>query len=386
MNRIICDICGSEYPENAERCPICSYARQGTEKIAVSSTEAVRTKVKGGRFSNKNVKKRLRAQEKAASGGEESPSKPLWITVVLLLIAIALVTGYIVMRFLGGQGAFTGTVPAQSTAPATSDPATQPPAVPCESLTVEEAVLELDAPGAQKQLSVKALPGDTTDAVLYASADPSVATVSDTGLVTAVGSGQTALTVSCGTVVETVTVVCRFPVETTVPVQPTETTAPRPIPEKLTLDVEDASLFAPGEVFTLSAEFSGLPISGSKVTWNTSDAGVATVENGVVTAVGKGTATITAEYKGKKAQCIVRCRFEDNSWKASATDVTLSVGESFPLTVTNNSGETADVSWSADTEGIVSVSGRAVTALAPGTVTLTASVDGVSVSCIVRVK
>ena len=126
--------------------------------------------------------------------------------------------------------------------------------------------------------------------------------------------------------------------------------------------------------------------SGSKVTWNTSDAGVATVENGVVTAVGKGTATITAEYKGKKAQCIVRCRFEDNSWKASATDVTLSVGESFPLTVTNNSGETADVSWSADTEGIVSVSGRAVTALAPGTVTLTASVDGVSVSCIVRVK
>ena len=385
MNRIICDICGSEYPENAERCPICSYARQGTEKIAVSSAEAVRTKVKGGRFSHKNVKKRLRAQEKAAAG-EENSNRGLWITVVLLLVAIALVTGYIVMRFLGGQGAFTGAEPAQSTAPAVSAPETQPPAVPCESLSVEETVLELDAPGAQKQLSVKALPGDTTDAVLYASADPSVATVSDTGLVTAVGSGQTTLTVSCGTVVETVTVVCRFPEETTVPVQPTETTAPRPIPEELTLDVEDASLFAPGEAFTLSAEFSGLPISGSKVTWSTSDAGIATVENGVVTAVGKGTATITAEYKGKKAQCIVRCRFEDDSWMASATDVTLSVGESFPLTVTNNSGETADVSWSADTEGIVSVSGRAVTALAPGTVTLTASVDGVSLTCIVRVK
>ena len=191
MNRIICDICGSEYPENAERCPICSYARQGTEKIAVSSAEAVRTKVKGGRFSNKNVKKRLRAQEKAAAG-EENSNRGLWITVVLLLVAIALVTGYIVMRFLVGQGAFTGAAPAQSTAPATSDPATQPPAVPCESLAVGEAVLELDAPGAQKQLSVKALPGDTTDAVLYASADPSVATVSDTGLVTAVGSGQTA--------------------------------------------------------------------------------------------------------------------------------------------------------------------------------------------------
>lgn len=387
MNRIICDICGSEYPENADRCPICSYARQGNEKAAASSANAVRTKVKGGRFSNKNVRKRLKAQEKAGRAPEEGSNKPLWITVILLLIAIALVSAYILLRFMGGQGAFTGNTPAQTAAPVTTvAPTTLPPTVPCEELVLEASVLEMDVPGEQKQIFARPVPADTTDAVLYASADPSVATVSETGLVTVVGIGQTTVTVSCGAVVETVTVVCWFQEETTAPSQPPETTAPAPVPEGLTLDAEDVSLFASGEAFTITAKFTGLKISGSKVTWATSDDRVATVENGVVTAVGKGTATITAEYKGKKAQCIVRCRFADTSWQTSATDVTLSVGESFPLTVTNSSGETADVSWKADIEGIVSVSGRAVTAMAPGTVTLTATVDGVDLTCIVRVK
>ena len=52
MNRIICDICGSEYPENEERCPICGYPRQGNEKAAVTAAEVSYTKVKGGRFSS----------------------------------------------------------------------------------------------------------------------------------------------------------------------------------------------------------------------------------------------------------------------------------------------------------------------------------------------
>ena len=26
MNKVICDICGTSYPENAEQCPICGYA------------------------------------------------------------------------------------------------------------------------------------------------------------------------------------------------------------------------------------------------------------------------------------------------------------------------------------------------------------------------
>ena len=41
MNRIICDICGCEYAETAEICPVCGYPRPGTEKAAVAAAETV---------------------------------------------------------------------------------------------------------------------------------------------------------------------------------------------------------------------------------------------------------------------------------------------------------------------------------------------------------
>ena len=123
------------------------------------------------------------------------------------------------------------------------------------------------------------------------------------------------------------------------------------------------------------------------------------MDNGVVTAVGKGTASITAEYEGQKAVCTVRCRFENAeptvgdqeeqknaAWKASHSDVSIAVGESFRLTVKNSEGKTADAIWTMSIDGVVSIDGKTITGRAPGTVTLSTTVDGVSLTCIVRVK
>ena len=45
MNQIICDACGSKYPETDERCPVCGFARQGNEKVvAASAAEPVAVK------------------------------------------------------------------------------------------------------------------------------------------------------------------------------------------------------------------------------------------------------------------------------------------------------------------------------------------------------
>ena len=77
---------------------------------------------------------------------------------------------------------------------------------------------------------------------------------------------------------------------------------------------------------------------------------------------------------------------EDADWKASASDVTLSVGESFQLTVTNGSGVIAEAIWEMSTDGIVSISGTTVTGRTGGIVTLTATVDNVTLTCIVRVQ
>ena len=62
MSKIICEICGTVYPDNATQCPICGYPRKGeqkqepveTEEVAAAVSAAERTK--GGHFSNNNVK------------------------------------------------------------------------------------------------------------------------------------------------------------------------------------------------------------------------------------------------------------------------------------------------------------------------------------------
>lgn len=61
-----------------------------------------------------------------------------------------------------------------------------------------------------------------------------------------------------------------------------------------------------GQTGTLTATVKPGNATNKTVTWTTSDAKVATVDNnGVVTAVGKGTATITAAADGKTATCTV---------------------------------------------------------------------------------
>ena len=414
MNRIICDICGAEYDETAERCPVCNYPRQGTEKVAAAAAGAtVHTKVKGGRFSSKNVRKRKKAQNRAARNKPEvNPNRPLIITIILLLIAIALVSAYIAVRFLQGTGSLPELWPPKTTAAATTVPTetTLPPTVPCEGIVLEAYVLDLEEPGEQKQLAVKAVPENTTDVITFVSADPSVAEITDTGLITAVGSGQTTVTITCGGIKKTCTVVCWFQDATTVPAEtavPTEPTVPQPTEPQVTesknlvLNQTDVSCFSKNESFTIYVKLGNADVSRSKVTWTSSDPNVATVEKGTVTAVGKGTATITAEYNGKKAECTVRCRFEDTketegsqdqeqpentAWKANHSDVSIVVGESFRLTVKNDAGETADAIWTQSMEGVVSVEGGTITGRMPGTVTLTTTVDGVTLTCIVRVK
>ena len=65
MNKVICDICGTAYPETASQCPICGHARSADQKIITDSADgelaAGRTHVRGGRFSKANVRKRNRA-------------------------------------------------------------------------------------------------------------------------------------------------------------------------------------------------------------------------------------------------------------------------------------------------------------------------------------
>lgn len=60
MSKIVCDVCGTSYPETATQCPICGNAK--SEKAATSGKPVTQDSgyayVKGGRFSHSNVRKR----------------------------------------------------------------------------------------------------------------------------------------------------------------------------------------------------------------------------------------------------------------------------------------------------------------------------------------
>ena len=74
---------------------------------------------------------------------------------------------------------------------------------------------------------------------------------------------------------------------------------------EITLDKSDLSMVK-GDNVTLTVLFSPSNVTDKAITWTTSDASVATVNNGTVSAVGEGEAVITAKTpNGKEASCKV---------------------------------------------------------------------------------
>lgn len=176
---------------------------------------------------------------------------------------------------------------------------------PEEALPVELSSTDftLFRPGEEAALTVKNAPEGAV--ITYASSDSSVATVSSNGTVKAVGNGMATITVTVGS--EKLTCIARCNLGTTA--ENTDGAGESGITGTLSLTYEDVSLFSEGESFTIRLQDSqGNRASG--VSWSTSNSGVCAVDaSGVVTAMGGGTATVTATYGGKSYSCIVRCNF-----------------------------------------------------------------------------
>ena len=417
MNKVICDICGTAYPETASQCPICGHARSADQKIITDSADpepaAGRTHVRGGRFSAANVKKRNKAALEAAqfpaqeaprqTGGDDAPhsNKGLIAAVVILLLVVLAVSAYIVVEYVLPMG-FSGTPsePSQTTGPAETDPVSAE--IPCTDLQMPSAPVTLEALGRAWLLDVQKIPADSTDTVIYVSADPLVAQVDANGRITAVNSGDTIITVTCGAVQKQVRVSCTFVPETTAPLtpqvtEPSETTEP-PLTEyvKLELNREDITLAHKGESFRFSAG----KLSNAQIAWSSENPEIVSIKNGVVVAEGGGVTTIHAEYDGQKASCIIRCSFDDPDRPTEAEtepvpaqgavtisheDVTLSVDESFELTLSDKDGNLAVVDWTSDDESICTVSGNTVTGTGSGVAYVTCTYNDTQYKCIVRV-
>ena len=169
------------------------------------------------------------------------------------------------------------------------------------------------------------------------------------------------------------------------------TTEPKPtVPPKSVKFNKNGITLGVGESYTLITTIENGDIS--QVAFTTSDRKVATVDNnGKITAVGTGTATITANtYNGLKAQCKVTVKKLANSIKLDKTSITLGVGEQYDFSSSIPNGTAAYFrSYYSDNTAIATVqkSGGLMTAKTAGTTTIRCKLSsGKEATCKVTVK
>lgn len=313
------------------------------------------------------------------------------ITCAILGVAVALFALYIGYRF-----ARPYLFPNRGSSAETTEPAALNA---CQAVTAD-ASITFHAPGESRLLSVTLTPADTTDTLSFQSSDPSVATVTAEGTVVAVAPGQATITITCGQAQTVCNVLCDWvsaatdspdpATDTTAATEPAETTEPAEPDGELSLDREDITFFQLGE--TTRLRVSGL--DASQLTWSSDNSAVASVtSSGLVTAEAPGTTRIRATYGGQELVCIVRCNFEEEeptessgSATISHTDVTLTVDESFTLRLEDSEGNTLEVTWTPGNTNVCTVSGNTVTAVGAGYTEITATYDGETYTCIVRVR
>ena len=163
--------------------------------------------------------------------------------------------------------------------------------VPCTGLTLTPNTLTFNGRG-QQNITVTPTPIDTTDTIIWQSSNKNVATVSN-GIVTAIGNGNCTITVTCGEASATCTVNVSG-ISNTVSVT------------GVTLDKKTASVDV-GSTITLVATIQPNDATNQNMSWTSDNEPIATVKDGVVTGVSKGTASIgvMTEDGGFSATCNV---------------------------------------------------------------------------------
>ena len=205
--------------------------------------------------------------------------------------------------------------------------------------------------------------------VFWSTQDRAVVTVNQNGLVTAVAAGTAQIAASSGGQSRTIAV----------------TVSPRPI--ALVRITPPAGNVAVGQTLTLQGEAldgTGAIIPNRSLEWTSTAPTIATVSNaGVVTGVTIGQTTISATGEGKVGTSIV------SVFPTLVTSITIQpdggiipAGATLALTATprDAGGQPLagrQVSWRSSNDAIATVSSAGlVTAISPGTVTVTASATG----------
>ena len=242
--------------------------------------------------------------------------------------------------------------------------------IPVASVSLNQTEAEMLV-GETLQLQAQISPSNATDKTLmWGSSKQSVATVSDAGLVTAVGEGSAKITVTASGKTATCDITVSKPEVPVVHV------------ESVSLDRTNANLEV-GQTLTLTATVLPENADDKSVEWKSANPTVAEVDqNGNVTAVGEGSAEITATAGGKSATCSVTVTKPEvpvvhvESVSLDRTEATMEIGQTMTLTATvlPENADDKSVTWKSTNPAIVGVDQNGtLTAVSSGTVTITAT-------------
>ena len=210
--------------------------------------------------------------------------------------------------------------------------------------------------------------------VVWTSEDPTVATVDYNGNVTGVADGET--TITAASIDGKYKASCKVSVSSVL----------------IGMNFESASIeMEKGSKTTLNLILNPANLEGVQLTWMTGDPKVATVDNGVVTAVGNGsTSIIVSAETGLNAVCTINVVTNVTGITLDSNKLSLRKGESQQLTVTLLPEGASDpgLEWTSSNPSVATVNSQGVVkAIAGGSTVITAKTpNGKLATCSVTVS
>lgn len=222
-------------------------------------------------------------------------------------------------------------------------------------------------------LSVIVSPTDANNkTVMWTSSDPSVATVSSTGVVTAMKSGEAVITAKTndGGYTDTCKVTCL----------------------QLPLDIElsqSSVTVNTGDIYELTWDVLPEDSFDKEVTWSSDKENIATVENGVIKGINPGTAIITVATVEGEATAVCEVTVHEPVQKVELNKTELTINKNFTeeltATIYPSNASNQNIIWQTSDETVATVSEGLVSALSKGTAYISAIAEDGKAAAVCKV-